>query len=151
MHTVLYHGVLSSSADWRAEIVPEPRQNCAETQDPTGSVGGNGGGDWSLNPCAEDPESTGHNLGDIAEDFTLSDQFGEDLSLDDFCESVVVLQLDVAWNGSAESSTSQLQDCGRTTGRRAWCRCPCGPRPRPATRPARETWPTWPTWPRTTP
>jgi len=56
------------------------------------------GGGWEPAYCADSIVPTGSNgVGDIAENFTLSDQYGEDLSLHDFCDKVVLLESAAFW------------------------------------------------------
>ena len=50
-------------------------------------------GGWQKDlECADSTVSTGNELGQVAEDFTLLDQFGEELSLHDFCNHVVLIE-----------------------------------------------------------
>ena len=50
-------------------------------------------GGWQKDlECADSIVSTGNELGQVAEDFTLLDQFGEELSLHDFCNHVVLIE-----------------------------------------------------------
>lgn len=50
-------------------------------------------GDYPLGLCEEVPTGNGsHRVGTVADDFTLVDQYGEDVTLSDFCNSVVLLE-----------------------------------------------------------
>jgi len=49
-------------------------------------------GGWVKSPCPDDFQATGDAEGQLTEDFTLVDQYGEDWSLHDFCGSVVLIE-----------------------------------------------------------
>lgn len=53
-------------------------------------------GAWGIDSCRFDVVSTGNNVGDIAENFALKDQFDETVRLHDFCGKLVVL-LEIYW------------------------------------------------------
>ena len=46
---------------------------------------------WPIDACRNDIESTGAEEGDIAANFELIDQFGETVTLYDFCDKVVLV------------------------------------------------------------
>ena len=46
---------------------------------------------WQIDACRHDIESTGSEVGDVAADFALGDQFGETVHLHDFCNQVVLV------------------------------------------------------------
>lgn len=46
---------------------------------------------WQIDACRDDIESTGAEVGDVAADFALPDQFGETVRLHDFCDQVVLV------------------------------------------------------------
>ncbi|MDP2311460.1 MAG: hypothetical protein Q8P41_01030 [Pseudomonadota bacterium] len=46
---------------------------------------------WQIDACRNDIESTGSEVGDIAANFALGDQFGETVRLHDFCNQVVMV------------------------------------------------------------
>ena len=48
-------------------------------------------GGWSADGCNQDISATGSKVGDVPEDFALEDQYGDEVSLYDFCNRVVVL------------------------------------------------------------
>ena len=48
-------------------------------------------GGWSIAACRDTVVSTGNEVGDIAEDFTLLDQFGDSVRLHSFCDRAVLL------------------------------------------------------------
>lgn len=54
-------------------------------------------GGWAIGACRHDIVSTGNDVGDIAENFVLTDQHGEDLSLHDFCDREVLLVSAAFW------------------------------------------------------
>ena len=49
-------------------------------------------GDYPVNRCDPTPAGGGNVIGSPADDFTLTDQHGESISLSDFCGNVVVLE-----------------------------------------------------------
>lgn len=48
-------------------------------------------GGWEIADCRDSIESTGNGEGDIARDFTLTDQFGDEVSLHSFCDRTVLV------------------------------------------------------------
>lgn len=60
-----------------------------QNTDPTDSGSKPYLGGWQIDDC--EVSSTGHEVGDIAENFALKDQFGDTVELHDFCNRVVVL------------------------------------------------------------
>jgi hypothetical protein len=54
-------------------------------------------GGYEINRCEEDVESTGYEIGQVAEDFELMDQHGEMVRLSDFCGQAVVLESSTFW------------------------------------------------------
>jgi len=54
-------------------------------------------GGYATKPCEEEPEPTGYAVGDISQNFELVDQYGEMVSLDDFCGNTVVLETSAFW------------------------------------------------------
>jgi hypothetical protein len=65
--------------------------------DPTRQVDHPYTGGWAIGACRDDIASTGNDVGDIAEDFTLTDQFGDRLDLHDFCDREVLLVSAAFW------------------------------------------------------
>jgi len=54
-------------------------------------------GEWPRGPWPADLESTGTAAGDIAEDFSLQDQFGENVKLWSFYGQVVLIENAAPW------------------------------------------------------
>lgn len=54
-----------------------------------------GGYDTAL--CNPAPTPTGYAVGSISHDFTLVDQYGEDVTLSDFCGKTVMLETSAFW------------------------------------------------------
>ena len=54
-------------------------------------------GGYLTRPCEEEPESTGYAVGDISHDFSLVDQYGEDVTLSDFCGNTIILEASAFW------------------------------------------------------
>ncbi len=54
-------------------------------------------GGWPMDSCRSEIVGIGNAPGEVAYDFTLMDQFGDDLRLHDFCDHVVLLIASAAW------------------------------------------------------
>ena len=54
-------------------------------------------GGWQVNRCDSDPLPSGNGIGDVTQDFALSDQYGEEVSLYDFCNNTVLLVTGTYW------------------------------------------------------
>jgi hypothetical protein len=54
-------------------------------------------GDYPTKPCDPFPEATGYAIGDTSQDFALVDQYGEEVTLSDFCGKTVVLETSAFW------------------------------------------------------
>ncbi len=54
-------------------------------------------GGWAIDDCFDSTTGQGYNIGDIAEDFELLDQYGQKLNLHDFCGRTVVLSSAAFW------------------------------------------------------
>ena len=54
-------------------------------------------GGWAIDACRDDIVSTGNEEGEIAEDFSLPDQHGEQVRLHDFCDRTVYLVSAAFW------------------------------------------------------
>jgi hypothetical protein len=54
-------------------------------------------GEYPIARCDPGATTTGHRIGQIAEDFALTDQFGETVKLSDFCGKVVLLEASAFW------------------------------------------------------
>ncbi len=54
-------------------------------------------GGWAIGACRHDLSSTGHDVGEVADDFELTDQFGDSLSLHDFCDREVLMVSAAFW------------------------------------------------------
>jgi hypothetical protein len=54
-------------------------------------------GGWDITRCDELPEVTGDAAGQVTSDFALSDQYGEDVSLYDFCQKTILLVTGTFW------------------------------------------------------
>ena len=54
-------------------------------------------GGWGIARCDADPEGTGKNVGDIVDDFSLEDQFGQKVKLYDFCQYAVLVTVGAFW------------------------------------------------------
>ncbi len=54
-------------------------------------------GGWDITRCNQDPVATGDAVGQITSDFSVPDQYGEDVELYDFCQKTVLLVLGTFW------------------------------------------------------
>ena len=54
-------------------------------------------GEYPIARCDPGVTPTGHAVGQIAEDFALTDQHGETVNLSDFCGKVVLLEASAFW------------------------------------------------------
>lgn len=54
-------------------------------------------GGWAIGDCRADVESTGNAEGEVANDFSLMDQYGEMVSLHSFCDRVVYMVFAAFW------------------------------------------------------
>lgn len=54
-------------------------------------------GGWQVARCDSDPLPSGNGIGDVTQDFSLSDQHGEEVSLYDFCQKTVVMLTGAFW------------------------------------------------------
>jgi len=54
-------------------------------------------GGWSIGACRDSVQSTGDEEGDIANDWSLPDQFGEDIRLHSFCDRAVLIVAAAFW------------------------------------------------------
>ena len=54
-------------------------------------------GGWPMDTCRDEVESTCARAGDVADGWTRMDQFGEQISLHDFCDHAVLLVGSAFW------------------------------------------------------
>ncbi len=54
-------------------------------------------GGWDITRCDEVPQVTGDGVGQVTSDFALSDQYGEEVSLYDFCQKTILLITGTFW------------------------------------------------------
>jgi hypothetical protein len=54
-------------------------------------------GGWPIDACRDDISATGDDVGDIAGSFSLTDQFGDQVKLHDFCNKAVLLVAGAFW------------------------------------------------------
>ncbi len=66
-------------------------------------------GDYPMDPCRNDIESTGYTPGDIAPDFVMPDQFGQPVRLHDFCDHTVVMTIGAFWCGPCIEAAAELR------------------------------------------
>ena len=66
-------------------------------------------GGYNTNLCFPKATSTGYGIGDVSNDFTLTDQFGEQVSLSDFCGNTVLIVASAGWCGACRSEASDLE------------------------------------------
>jgi len=56
-------------------------------------------GGWDIDGCRDAIVPTGDDVGDVAENFALPDQYGDEVKLHDFCDRTVLLVSTAAWCG----------------------------------------------------
>jgi len=66
-------------------------------------------GGWETDACRDTTEATGNDVGEIAEDFALYDQYGETVRLHAFCDHAVLIISTAMWSSSALSDSAWLQ------------------------------------------
>lgn len=54
-------------------------------------------GGWTIDACRDDIRGEGYAVGDVSTDWSLSDQYGEDVRLHDFCDRVVWMVFAAFW------------------------------------------------------
>lgn len=54
-------------------------------------------GGWPIGACRDDVKGEGFSERDISENFTMEDQFGEEVELHSFCENVVYMVFAAVW------------------------------------------------------
>jgi len=77
-------------ADTDADGFSDPDEVNGNT-DPTDGSDYPYAGGWPIGDCRDTLQSTGNEVGDVAEDFDLMDQYGEQVRLHSFCDKVVLL------------------------------------------------------------
>ncbi len=63
---------------------------------------------WGVDSCASSMVGQGNNVGQVATDFTLTDQNGDDLRLHDLCGRAVMLVASAMWCGPCQSEAIEL-------------------------------------------
>ena len=54
-------------------------------------------GGWAKGACRDDVDSDGYSEGDVSKGWTMPDQFGEDVSLHDFCDRTIYMVFAAFW------------------------------------------------------
>ena len=89
-------------------------EEVAGNTDPTDAADHPYTGGWLIDACRHDIQATGNELGDIAEDFGLHDQFGDEVHLHDFCGKEVVLITAALWHGPSLEAATRAQSLYET-------------------------------------
>ena len=66
-------------------------------------------GGYNTNLCFPNATPTGYGIGDVSNDFTLTDQHGEQVSLSDFCGNTVLIVSSATWCGACRSEAAELE------------------------------------------
>lgn len=66
-------------------------------------------GGWALGACRDSLVATGDDVGEVAQDFALTDQFGDVVNLHSFCDRAVLIVSDAMWCDSCQDGTAWLQ------------------------------------------
>ena len=70
---------------------PDNREPSSEPEIPSYTGG------YNVNLCSPEAQATGYGIGQVAGDFNLVDQFGENVRLSDFCGNAVLLVAATFW------------------------------------------------------
>jgi hypothetical protein len=70
---------------------PDNREPSSEPEIPSYTGG------YNVNLCSPEAQATGYAIGQVAGDFNLVDQFGENVRLSDFCGNAVLLVAATFW------------------------------------------------------
>jgi hypothetical protein len=54
-------------------------------------------GGWPISSCNGELKGEGYSEGDVSEDWTMQDQFGEDVNLHAFCDNVIYMVFAAFW------------------------------------------------------
>ena len=67
-------------------------------------------GGWPMDACRADMDSagTGTAVGDVAPTFALTDQYGEEVRLHDFCGQAVIVESSAIWCPSCQAAAPEL-------------------------------------------
>ena len=65
-------------------------------------------GGWEIDSCRSSTTGTGNSVGDIATNFSLTDQNGDTVKLHDFCGKAVLLDFSTMWCGVCQAKASTL-------------------------------------------
>lgn len=66
-------------------------------------------GGWPIDACSADVAGTGFAEGDTAEDLHFPDQYGEDVTLHDFCDHVVYIVFSAVWDDTSQTRAAYLE------------------------------------------
>lgn len=66
-------------------------------------------GGWPIDACRDSVSSTGNGVGQITSDFSLLDQYGEQVHLHDFCGKEVLLLSSAMWCGPCQDEAPDMQ------------------------------------------
>ncbi len=87
----------------------EDGEEVAGNTDPTAASDHPYTGGWPIGPCRDALQATGNGIGQVAQDFALTDQYGDTVRLHDFCDQEVLLVSSALWCGACQVEAPQIQ------------------------------------------
>ena len=79
-----------------------------ENTDPTDGNDKPYAGGYPIDACRYDIDGEGHNVGQVATNFTLTDQYGDNVRLHDFCHKAVLIVGSAGWCGPCQTEARSL-------------------------------------------
>ena len=112
---VLTHGTDPAAADTDGDGWDDGEEIDTYT-DPDDSSDHPYTGGWEIDSCRSSITATGSSVGDVAANFSLSDQYGDTVKLHDFCGKAVLLDLSSMWCGVCQAKAPTIASWQSTYG-----------------------------------